>query len=159
MRRRRGRGTCAAPRARTWWRSTAAVRELLAELDGTPSALGAMQAAARDADRQPVGGAVLVAETEGELVGVLGGELADGDPRAGQLRADPGPVGAPGLARAARSGASLLQQLFELARSRRLQRVEVGLPRESFARFAATEAFYLGNGFAPNGPRMRRLLA
>jgi hypothetical protein len=35
----------------------------------------------------------------------------------------------------------------------------VGLPLESFSHFEATEAFYLTNGFTPNGPRMRRLLS
>ena len=68
-------------------------------------------------------------------------------------------MGAPRLARAGRSAASLLAALFELARDRRLERVEVGLPRERFAGLAATEAFYLRNGFTPLGPRMRRSLA
>ena len=39
-----------------------------------------------------------------------------------------------------------------------MARVEVGLPRESFAGIRATEAFYLRNGFEPLGPRMRRML-
>jgi GNAT superfamily N-acetyltransferase len=56
-------------------------------------------------------------------------------------------------------GAGLLTALFELARSRGVQRVEVGLPRERFAQFQATESFYLSNGFTPNGPRMRRILS
>jgi hypothetical protein len=37
-------------------------------------------------------------------------------------------------------------------------RIEVGLPRETFAAIGATESFYLGNGFERLGPRMRRLL-
>ncbi len=53
-------------------------------------------------------------------------------------------------------GAGLLAALFELARGRGAVRVEVGLPRESFAGIAATEAFYIANGFTALGPRMRR---
>jgi GNAT superfamily N-acetyltransferase len=37
-------------------------------------------------------------------------------------------------------------------------RVEVGLPRESFAALRATERFYLANGFERLGPRMRKAL-
>jgi GNAT superfamily N-acetyltransferase len=53
-------------------------------------------------------------------------------------------------------GAGLLAALFALARERGVPRVEVGLPRESFAAVAATEAFYVANGFTGLGPRMRR---
>ena len=138
----------------------AAVRELLAELDGTPSALPAMQAAARTLIDSPWAGTVLVAEAEaeGELVGVLGAswQMAIHVPGSYALIQDlwvrPG-------WRDRAVGGSLLEALFELARERRFERVEVGLPRESFARFAATESFYVGNGFTPNGPRMRRLLS
>jgi GNAT superfamily N-acetyltransferase len=37
-------------------------------------------------------------------------------------------------------------------------RIEVGLPRESFAALRATERFYLANGFERLGPRMRKAL-
>ena len=37
-------------------------------------------------------------------------------------------------------GSSLLIALFEVVRSREITRIEVGLPRESFAHFTATEA-------------------
>jgi GNAT superfamily N-acetyltransferase len=137
----------------------AAVRELLAELDGTPSAPAAMQAAARTLIDSPWAGAVLVAQAgEEEIVGVLGAswQMAIHVPGSYALIQDlwvrPG-------WRDRAVGSSLLEALFELARSRRFTRVEVGLPRESFARFAATEAFYVGNGFTANGPRMRRLLS
>ncbi len=159
----------AAPAASREWRVrraerddveavAAAVRELLAELDGTPSALPAMQAAARTLIDSPWAGTVLVAEAEGELVGVLGAswQMAIHVPGSYALIQDlwvrPG-------WRDRAVGSGLLEALFELARERRFERVEVGLPRESFARFGATEAFYLGNGFTPNGPRMRRLLS
>jgi GNAT superfamily N-acetyltransferase len=136
----------------------AAVRELLAELDGTPSAPAAMQAAARTLIDSPWEGAVLVAEAEEEIVGVLGAswQMAIHVPGSYALIQD---LWVRPDWRDRAVGSSLLEALFELARSRRFVRVEVGLPRESFARFAATEAFYLGNGFTANGPRMRRLLS
>lgn len=137
----------------------AAVRELLAELDGTPSTPAAMRAAARTLIDSPWAGAVLVAEgEEQEIVGVLGAswQMAIHVPGSYALIQD---LWVRPDWRDRAVGSRLLDALFELARSRRLQRVEVGLPRESFARFAATEAFYVGNGFTANGPRMRRLLS
>ena len=58
--------------------------------------------------------------------------------------------------RGAGVGGGLLAALFELARRAGIACVEVGLPRERFAGLAATEAFYLANGFTPLGARMRR---
>jgi GNAT superfamily N-acetyltransferase len=55
-------------------------------------------------------------------------------------------------------GAELVAELVRLAREQGVSRIEVGLPKESFAAIKATEAFYLGNGFEHLGPRMRRLL-
>lgn len=54
-------------------------------------------------------------------------------------------------------GRELLEALFARARAKGMARAEVGLPRESFANIAATERFYAANGFAPLGPRMRRV--
>ncbi len=135
----------------------AAVRELLVELDGAPRAVRAMQAATRTLIDSPWAGTVLVAEAEGELVGVLGAswQMAIHVPGTYALIQD---LWVRRDWRARAIGTSLLDALCELARARRFERVEVGLPRESFVRFAATEAFYLGNGFTANGPRMRRLL-
>jgi GNAT superfamily N-acetyltransferase len=55
-------------------------------------------------------------------------------------------------------GGGLLAALFERARERGIGRVEVGLPRASFAGLEATEAFYRANGFTALGTRMRRSL-
>jgi GNAT superfamily N-acetyltransferase len=139
-------------------RVAAAVRELLLELDGTPGELSEMTAAARALIVDPAAGAVLVAEAGDELVGVLGAswQAAIHVPGAYALIQDLW-VRADWRGRAV--GRDLLEELCRLAGARGFARVEVGLPRESFARFAATEAFYLGNGFTANGPRMRRLLA
>jgi GNAT superfamily N-acetyltransferase len=135
----------------------AAVRELLIELGGTrPDVLG-MRAAARTLIESPDAGAVLVAEAGDGLVGVLAAswQVAIHAPGAYALIQD---LWVRPDWRQRSVGAGLLDALFELARAQSFERVEVGLPRESFARFAATEAFYLRNGFASNGPRMRRSL-
>src|SRR5580704_3416827 len=55
-------------------------------------------------------------------------------------------------------GADLVRALCGLASDRQIARIEVGLPRESFAGLDATESFYARNGFTPLGPRMRRVL-
>jgi len=135
----------------------AAVGELLVELGGrrpTPEALEA-EAGAQIGDR--AAGVAFVAEAEGEIVGVL---------VASRLRAMhvPGPyfliqdlwVNADWRSKAI--GAELVAALAGLAREEGISRLEVGLPRESFASFKATEAFYLGNEFEPLGLRMRRVL-
>jgi GNAT superfamily N-acetyltransferase len=135
-----------------------AVRELLLELGGTPPALGEMEVAVRALIDDPAVGGVLVARARDGLVGVLGAswQTAIHVPGSYALIQD---LWVHPRWRGRAVGGGLLDALLELARSRGLQRVEVGLPRESFAQFAATQAFYLGNGFAPNGPRMRRMLS
>lgn len=55
-------------------------------------------------------------------------------------------------------GAELVDAFCKLAREEGAARIEVGLPRESFERIGATEAFYRANGFEHLGPRMRRKL-
>jgi GNAT superfamily N-acetyltransferase len=136
----------------------AAVHELLLELDGTPSAPLAMEAAASTLIVSPWAGAVLVAGASADLVGVLAAswQMAIHVPGSYALVQD---LWVQRQWRGRSVGKDLLEALFELARAKRLERVEVGLPRESFARFASTESFYLDNGFTPNGPRMRRILS
>ncbi|HXA54176.1 MAG TPA: GNAT family N-acetyltransferase [Solirubrobacteraceae bacterium] len=153
----------------------AAVGELLRELGGTPPPGPAMVDAARALLRDPDAGAVLVAEPVGEGRGRAGAArttaTAEEQPLVGVLAASwqsaihaPGRYAliqdlwvAPGW-RGSGVGAGLLAALFELARERGAARVEVGLPRESFPRIAATEAFYIANGFTALGARMRRSL-
>jgi len=136
----------------------AAVRELLLELDGTPSAPPAMEAAASMLIVSPWAGAVLVAEADGELVGVVAAswQMAIHVPGSYALIQD---LWVDLSWRGRSVGKDLLAALVALAHAKRFERVEVGLPRESFAGFASTEAFYLGNGFKPNGPRMRMVLS
>jgi GNAT superfamily N-acetyltransferase len=135
-----------------------AVRELLLELGAGPAVLSEMELAARALIDDPAAGAVLVARARDGLVGVLGAswQTAIHVPGAYVLIQD---LWVHPRWRSRAVGAGLLDALFEVARDRGMQRVEVGLPRESFASFAATEAFYARNGFMANGPRMRRMLS
>jgi GNAT superfamily N-acetyltransferase len=136
----------------------AAVRELLVELDGTPPCASAMEDVTRTLIDSPWEGAVLVAQGDHALVGVIAAswQTAIHAPGAYALIQD---LWVDPRSRGQAIGAGLIKALIELARSRHIERVEVGLPRESFARFGATEAFYLSNGFTPNGPRMRRSIS
>ncbi len=134
-----------------------AVRELLVELGATPPRSLEMQDAAFALIDDHEAGVVFLAEAEDRLVGVLAAswQLAIHIPGAYALIQD---LWVQEAWRGQEIGAGLLDALFALARSRHMRRVEVGLPQEHFAQFAATEAFYLSNGFTPNGPRMKRPL-
>ncbi len=134
-----------------------AVGELLRELGAVPPPLSGIEAAARMLLDDPRAGALLVAEGDGAIVGVLGAswQSALHIPGRYALIQD---LWVHTSWRGAGVGGGLLAALFEFARERGLARVEVGLPREHFAGLAATEAFYRANGFAPLGARMRRSL-
>ena len=100
---------------------------------------------------------MLVAESEGTLVGVLAvsWQVAIHVPGSYALIQDLW------VQRAWRSraiGGALLEALVGLARERGLDRIEVGLPRDGFAAIAATERFYRANGFVALGQRMRMTL-
>jgi len=133
-----------------------AVAELLVELGGKPHAPAAMQAATRALIDDRHAGAVLVAELDCELVGVLAAswQTAIHIPGRYALIQD---LWVHPAWRSREIGGELVRALCELAREQQITRVEVGLPRESFAGLSATEAFYLSNGFARLGPRMRRM--
>jgi GNAT superfamily N-acetyltransferase len=135
----------------------AAVAELLRELGATPPGAPALQAATRALLEDPDAGALLVADADSELVGVLAASWQTAIHTLGYyaLIQD---LWVHSCWRSRSIGAGLLTALCELAREKRLTRVEVGLPRESFAGLGATQAFYSANGFTPLGPRMRRLL-
>ncbi len=151
----------------------AAVGELLVELGGIPPAAPAMEAAARELVDDRSGGALLVAEAGGAgsaaaseagavassaaIVGVLGASWQSAIHIPGRYALIQDLWVHPSW-RGAGVGGGLLAALFELAREREVACIEVGLPRARFAGLAATEAFYLANGFAPLGARMRRSL-
>ncbi len=135
----------------------AAVGSLLAELGGRMPSRAEMEAQVQALLEDPQGGSVLIAEAGGEIVGVL---------TASWQRA----IHVPGVYatiqdlwvdeawRSRGVGAELVEAIASQARTRGIGRLEVGLPRETFAAIASTESFYRRNGFEHLGPRMRRLL-
>ena len=143
-----------------------AVAGLLEELAGTSISsstlpadhrLGGMEEAVRALIDDPQAGALLVADADVSLVGVLASswQLAIHAPGIYALIQD---LWVHPAWRGRGVGKTLLDAFLQLARSRGVERVEVGLPQESFARFDATESFYLSNGFTPNGPRMKKTI-
>ena len=135
----------------------AGVEALLLELGGRKPAREELEAEVRAAIADPGIGAILVAEGQGEIVGVLSASWQRALHVAGRyatiqdLWVDSG-------WRSRGVGAELVEELAALCTAQGVARIEVGLPREDFAAIRATEAFYSGNGFAHLGPRMRRLL-
>lgn len=135
----------------------AAVGSLLAELGGRTPTTAEMETEVQALLDDPQGGSVLIAEADGEIVGVL---------TASWQRA----IHVPGIYatiqdlwvdaawRSHGVGAELVEAIASQARSRGVSRLEVGLPRETFAAIASTQSFYERNGFEHLGPRMRRLL-
>jgi len=136
---------------------TTAVAALLGELGGRCPERPALEAEVRALLDDPAGGSVLIAEADGEIVGLLS---------ASWQRA----IHVPGIYatiqdlwvdeawRSRGVGAELVEAIASQARTRGVSRLEVGLPRETFAAIASTESFYERNGFEHLGPRMRRLL-
>ena len=134
-----------------------AVASLLAELGGRMPSRAEMEAEVQALLDDPQGGSVLLAEADDKIVGVL---------TASWQRA----IHVPGVYatvqdlwvdedwRSRGVGAELVEAIASQARSRGVSRLEVGLPRETFAAIASTESFYKRNGFEHLGPRMRRLL-
>ncbi len=135
-----------------------AVAELLVELGAMPPDRDAMQVAARALLENRNAGAVLVAESHAGLVGVLAAswQTAIHIPGRYALIQD---LWVHPSSRSNHVGAALIAALVELARQAGIARLEVGLPRDSFAAIDATTAFYARNGFQAHGPRMRRVLA
>jgi GNAT superfamily N-acetyltransferase len=152
-----------------------AVHQLLRELGGTPPPLIEMEKTVRELIGDPATGVVLVAEEDGAtgagkrgvsgagedsgaIVGVLAAswQIAIHVPGRYALIQD---LWVASSHRGRAIGRALLDELVARARDQGMSRVEVGLPRESFSAIRATEAFYLDNGFAPLGARMRRPLS
>jgi GNAT superfamily N-acetyltransferase len=116
-----------------------------------------LEAEVRALIEDPGQGEVLVADAGGEIVGVLAASWLRAIHVPGRyavvedLWVDP-------AWRSAGVGAALIEALARSAQAQGMARLEVGLPRETFAAIAKTEAFYSANGFEHLGPRMRRLL-
>jgi GNAT superfamily N-acetyltransferase len=136
----------------------AAVAELLVEL-GAPTSpdRAAIEAEVRAHVDDPSLGIVLVSASDQDIAGVLAASWA----RAVQVPGRMLTIEVLWTRREERDrgvGAALVDALAERGAAEGVSRVEVGLPRESFAALCATERFYLANGFELLGPRMRRLL-
>jgi len=139
----------------------AAVAELLVELSGKGPAPAELEEATRELARDRGVGALLVAEAGGEDGGAIVGVLAASWQHAIHVPGRYGTIQDLWVHPEWRSraiGADLIESFCDLARREGAKRLEVGLPRESFARIGATEAFYRANGFEHLGPRMRRKL-
>jgi GNAT superfamily N-acetyltransferase len=137
--------------------AAAGVEALLAELGGRPPSRPAIEAEIQALIEDEAAGGVLVAEADGEIVGLLGSSWQRAIHVPGRyvvvqdLWVDP-------AWRSAGVGAALIEELAELAAAQGAPRLEVGLPREDFAAIEQTTAFYRSNGFEHLGPRMRRQL-
>ncbi|HEV7528276.1 MAG TPA: GNAT family N-acetyltransferase [Solirubrobacteraceae bacterium] len=134
-----------------------AVQELLLELGAIPPSAGALEHVAHELVDDRNVGAVLVARARGDVVGMLAAswQLAMHVPGRYALIQDLW------VHRAWRNraiGADLMTGLVELAREQGIVRVEVGLPRKTFAGLEATVRFYGDQGFTALGQRMRRVL-
>lgn len=138
-----------------------AVAELLVELSGGGPAAADLEEATRELARDRGAGALLVAEAGGEDGGTIVGVLAASWQHAIHVPGRYGTIQDLWVHPEWRSkaiGRDLVEAFCDLARREGAKRLEVGLPRESFARIGATEAFYRANGFEHLGPRMRRKL-
>ena len=134
-----------------------AIESLLAELGGRSPERAEIEAETRALLEDPAGGSVLIAEADGEIVGVLSASWQRAIHVPG-IYATIQDLWVDGAWRSRGVGAELVEAIASQARRRGVGRLEVGLPRETFAAIASTESFYRRNGFEHLGPRMRRLL-
>ena len=135
----------------------AAAENLLRELGGSCPERSQLEAEVRALLDDPEGGSVLIAEADGRIVGVLSASWQRAIHVPG-VYATIQDLWVDEVWRSRGVGAELVEAIASQARSRGVGRLEVGLPRETFAAIASTESFYRRNGFEHLGPRMRRLL-
>jgi GNAT superfamily N-acetyltransferase len=134
-----------------------AVESLLLELGGRRPERREVETEVRALLDDPAGGSVLIAEADGDVVGVLSASWQRAIHVPG-IYATIQDLWVDGAWRSRGVGAELVEAIASQARTRGVSRLEVGLPRETFAAIASTESFYRRNGFEHLGPRMRRLL-
>lgn len=134
-----------------------AVEELLIELGGERPSATALEQAVRELAGDPGAGALLVAEDDGEVVGVLAASWQYAIHVPGRYGTIQDLWVHPDW-RSRALGRELIVALVRAASEAGVPRLEVGLPQASFANLGATERFYRENDFQPLGPRMRRLL-
>ena len=134
-----------------------AVESLLLELGGGRPERLELEAEARALLEDPAGGSVLIAEADHKVVGLLSASWQRAIHVPG-VYATIQDLWVDGAWRSRGVGAELVEAIASQARARGVSRLEVGLPRETFAAIASTQSFYERNGFEHLGPRMRRLL-
>jgi len=134
-----------------------AVESLLLELGGRRPERLELEAEARALLEDPAGGSVLIAEADHKVVGLLSASWQRAIHVPG-VYATIQDLWVDGAWRSRGVGAELVEAIASQARARGVSRLEVGLPRETFAAIASTQSFYERNGFEHLGPRMRRLL-
>lgn len=134
-----------------------AVEELLLELGGRRPEAAELEAEVRAVLDDPAEGVILLAEGGGELVGVLAASWQRAIHVPGRYLTIQDLWTHPEW-RSRGVGAELIEAAAAAARAVGVSRLEVGLPRETFAAIKATEAFYERNEFEVLGTRMRRLL-
>lgn len=133
------------------------VVELLLEIGGKPALSEPLEDAAHALIDDAHAGVVLVAECDGEIVGVLGVSWQSAIRIPGRY----GVIQELWVKRAFRYkeiGADMLSELAKLASEQGIGRLEVGLPSDAYRNQAATESFYETNHFTGIGLRMKRLL-
>ncbi len=135
-----------------------AVEALLIELGGERPSATALEDGARRLAEDPSAGALLVAEDEGRVVGILAASWQYAIHVPGRYGTIQDLWVHPDW-RSKALGRELVLALVRRAADAGVPRLEVGLPQESFAGLGATERFYRENDFTPLGPRMRRLLS
>ncbi len=136
----------------------AAVEQLLEELGGRRPERPRLEAEVGALIDDDGVGELLVAEEDGELVGVLGASWQRAIHVPGRYATIQDLWVHPDW-RSRGIGAELVAALAAAAREQGVARIEVGLPREDFTALEQTEAFYRGAGFEHLGPRMRLLLS
>lgn len=135
-----------------------AVEALLIELGGERPSTAALEEGVRTLVADENAGALLVAEHEGAIVGILAASWQYAIHVPGRYGTIQDLWVHPDW-RSRELGRELVLALVRQAADVGVPRLEVGLPQESFAGLGATERFYRENDFTPLGPRMRRLLS
>jgi GNAT superfamily N-acetyltransferase len=135
-----------------------AVEALLTELGGERPSTTALEEGVRTLVADEDAGALLVAEHEGAIVGILAASWQYAIHVPGRYGTIQDLWVHPDW-RSKALGRELVLALVKQAADVGVPRLEVGLPQESFAGLGATERFYRENDFTPLGPRMRRLLS
>jgi ribosomal protein S18 acetylase RimI-like enzyme len=135
----------------------AGVSALLEELGASPPERPLIAATARAVISDPSLGCVLLGESGRAVVGLLAASWQTAIHAGGRYGLIQDLWVAPAF-RDGMLGSALIEALLVHAQASDMSRVEVGLPSHRFPQLPRTESFYVRNGFAPVGLRMRRSL-